>query len=270
MMWVWLNGQLCRAEAAHVPLTDRGLTLGDGLFETIRVYKGQPLRMASHARRLQAGGQILGLRVPDQASMNSMAAELVAANNVHNGSLRLTVTRGSGPRGLLPPAQVQPTVFMTASPGIPTYKAVTLITSRLVRQDEQSVLCGIKTLNYLPFIVARQEAARCGAEEALILNTQGRVAETTISTVIVQQGGALLTPASKEGALLGVARGILLQAGIVHEACIDPTQLMQAEAVYLVNSLGLRVVSACDGTSLAQNLAKLPQLAAALALEEFL
>lgn len=270
MTWVWLNGQICSAESAYVPVTDRGLTLGDGLFETVRVYKGQPLRLGYHAQRLQAGGHVLGLPVPSQAQLAQSAVELLAVEPLYHGSLRFTVTRSSGPRGLLPPPDVQPTVFITAASGTPTCSAVALITSQHVRQDELSPLCGMKTLNYLPYILARQEAAHKGADEALLLNTQGRVAETTISTVVVLTKEGFVTPHSTEGALPGVARRTLLEAGVLQETRLEPEALLQAEAVYLTNSLGVRTVRTLDGKALSQNAQGLARLCAILALSEFL
>ena len=118
--------------------------------------------------------------------------------------------------------------------------------------------------------MARQEAAQKGADEALLLNTQGRVAETTISTVVVQTKEGFVTPHTTEGALPGVARRTLLEAGVLQEVRLEPAALLQAEAVYLTNSLGLRTVSTVDGKVLRQNAQGLAQLCAILELSEFL
>ncbi|OUJ10905.1 aminotransferase class IV [Acetobacter sp. DsW_059] len=250
---VWLNGALCPADKAYVSVADRGLTLGDGLFETFRVDKGKLLHIGLHMARLQAGSTVLALPVPEQDVVEQAAASLLGALNIEQGSARLTVTRGAGPRGIAPPAQSQPTVFMTASEGASVPADVTLITSQLVRQDELSVLCQFKTLNYLPSILARQEAIKARAGDALILNTKGRVAETTVSSVLVQKAGRFLTPSQKEGALPGVACAVLRQKGLLDDVVLTREDLIQADAVYLVNALSLRCVTSLDGMPLRQD-----------------
>lgn len=263
---VWFNGRICPAAQACIDVADRGLTLGDGLFETLRVHEGRVLRLPLHAERLQNGGAVLLLPVPTRAEMEQATQELLAATELQTGSMRLTVTRGVGVRGLLPLQSVEPTVVITATEGAPTVANVRVITSRLIRQDEQSPLCRMKSLNYLPHILARQEAARAGADEALLLNTQGRVAETTISTVVVQRGGGFITPPVSEGALPGVARAVLFQAGLIEEQPLTAAMLVEAEAVYLINSLGLRCVTFLDGYPLSLSKAGAERLCQALAL----
>lgn len=247
MTFVWLNGQVCEAAQAHVSLADRGLTLGDGLFETMRVKNGNLLHLDRHMQRLQEGSAVLALPVPSGAEVAQAAKALLSATGLQNGSARLTVTRGTGPRGLAPPQNVQPTVFMTVAAGTARVASVSVMTSRLVRRDEQSPLSRIKSLNYLPNILARQEAVRAGYEDALLLNVQGRVAETTVSTVVVQEEERFITPSVAEGALPGIARSVLLRAGVMTEESVDLSRLQQAKALYLVNSLGVRVVSLLDG-----------------------
>lgn len=264
MSVVWLNGHLCDAAQAHVSLADRGLTLGDGVFETFRVKNGALMHLDLHMQRLQHGGQVLGLEVPDREAVAQAAQALLGATSMRHGSARLTVTRGVGPRGLLPPREGTPTLFMTVIEGHARVTSVSLMTSQSVRRDERSVLNTLKSLNYLPNILARQEAARAGCDEALLLNISGRVAETTISTVVVQEGTLFVTPSGAEGALPGVARAVLMQAGLLHEACVRVERLKKAEAVYLVNSLGLRVVSTLDGQPVGQSPAGLASLCAAL------
>lgn len=264
MSVVWLNGRLCDAHQAHVSVADRGLTLGDGLFETFRVHSGMLRHLDVHMARLQAGAAILDLPVPSLEDVQQAGQALCQANGIQQGSARLTVTRGVGPRGLLPPENPVPTVFMTVTSGVPTCSSVSVLTSKRVRQDEKSILCQMKSLNYLPFILARQEAARAGCGDALILNLAGRVADTTVSTVVIQESGRWLTPAITEGALPGVARAVLLGAGLVAEAEIIPQRVYEAEAVYLINSLGARSVTSLDGRPLPQCQAGFNKLCAAM------
>nr|WP_298797928.1 aminotransferase class IV [uncultured Acetobacter sp.] len=264
MSFVWLNGRLCEAGQAHVSLADRGLTLGDGLFETLRVQNGSVLHLDLHMQRLQHGGCVLGLSVPSIEAVADAVRTLLEATGVQNGSARLTVTRGVAPRGLLPPQQGVPTVFMTVTEGQAKVSSVSLMTSHTIRRDEQSPLNSLKSLNYLPNILARQEAAQAGCDEALLLNLCGRVAETTISTVVLQEKGSFLTPPVAEGALPGVARAVLLQAELVREESISLARLKDAEALYLVNSLSVRTVHTVDGQPMGNCRVGLVRLCAAL------
>ncbi|GBR31339.1 aminotransferase [Acetobacter orleanensis NRIC 0473] len=242
-----MNGQICPAEAAHVSLADRGLTLGDGLFETLRVHNGRVCHMDLHMQRLQNGGAVLELSVPNGAVVAQAAQELLAVTGIQNGSMRLTVTRGVAPRGLLPPQHEQPTIFMTAAEGTAKVTAMSLMTSQTIRRDERSPLNSVKSLNYLPNILARQEAERAACGDALLLNLQGRIAETTVSTVIIQEQGGFITPPVSEGALPGVARAVLLRAGMLREEMISRERLNFADGVYLINSLSVRRVKTVDG-----------------------
>ncbi len=117
-MLIHLNGALVSAAEARVDPADRGLALGDGLFETIRVRDGRPLRLAAHCARLRAGADVLDLPVPvSDEALGRALEETLKANAVTDGVLRLTLTRGPGPRGLLPPPQPRPTVLITAAAG---------------------------------------------------------------------------------------------------------------------------------------------------------
>ncbi|MCI1439090.1 MAG: aminotransferase class IV, partial [Acetobacter peroxydans] len=183
--------------------------------------------------------------------------------DLEEGSIRLTLSRGEGPRGLQPPANTRPTLALTATPGAFARTTVRTITSKLIRRDETSPLSRIKSLNYLPGILARQEAARANAEDALLLNMHGRVAESTISSIIIaSEDGALITPPISEGALPGVARGMLLARGLAREATLENEQILWARGVWLVNTLSLREVTVLDGQALATDPALTETLAA--------
>lgn len=264
MTFVWLNGQICNATEAHVSLADRGLTLGDGLFETFRVKNGRVRHLGLHMERLQNGGAVLGLPVPDMDYVVQAAQSLLDATGLQNGSARLTVTRGVAPRGVLPPQYCTPTVFMTVAEGEARVSDVSLMTAQTVRRDELSPLNRVKSLNYLPNILARREAAQAGCDEALFLNVQGRVSETTISTVVIQERNRFATPPVSEGALPGVARAVLLRTGLLQEECLARERLRAADAVYLINSLSVRRVQVFDGQSVSLSFAGLRQLCAAL------
>ncbi|MBO1326603.1 aminotransferase class IV [Acetobacter sp. TBRC 12305] len=253
MSIIWHNGVLCPLEQARISPMDRGYTLGDGLFETMRVRAGCVMNLYAHMRRLAEGGRVLNLAVPDTATVRQAAADLAEATGLVEGSMRLTVTRGESPRGLLPPQSGTPTMTLVASAGGFATAQVRVMTSRLIRRDETSPLSRIKSLNYLPSILARQEAERAGADDALILNLAGRVAESTVGTLVIAGDDGLLTPPVAEGALPGVARGVLMAKGLLREHPLDTEQILWAHGAWLVNTLSLKTITRLDVQVMAQD-----------------
>lgn len=247
-MMVWLDGGLIAAEAARIAPSDRGFTLGDGLFETLAVHGGEMARLPAHLARLAAGARVLGLPVPP-FDLPQVATALLQANGLSDAVLRLTLTRGTGPRGVLPPAQPSPTLLVTAAPMAAPAGPARLVVATVTRRNEHSPLSRIKSLNYLDNILARQEAQARGADDALLLNTQGRVAESTIANVFLVLEGALVTPPLSEGALPGVMRAEILARGAA-ERPIAVDDLAAASEVFLTSSLGVRSVRKVAGRAL--------------------
>jgi branched-chain amino acid aminotransferase len=248
-MVVWLNGAL--ADEARIDPTDRGFTLGDGVLETIRVAGGRPRHLARHFARLHEGAGVVGFALPyDDASLAQAVDALLAVCGLMEAALRLTVTRGPAPQGVLPPSSPRPTVLMTAAPaGAPPGTARIAVAS-VTRRNEHSPLSRIKSLSYLDNILARQEAADHGADDAVLLNTQGRVAETTIANLFAVIDGVVVTPPVAEGALPGIARRLVLEGMEVIERPLLVQELYRAEEIVLTNSLGIRSVAAVDGFAL--------------------
>lgn len=246
-MKVWLNGALLDAQAARIAPDDRGFTLGDGVFETLRAADGAIVRLDAHLARLRRGAALLGLPVP-QVDYGTALRETLAANGLSDGALRLTLTRGPAPRGVLPPAAPAPTLLITAGP-LPPATPVRLVIARITRRNEFSPLSGIKSLAYLDNILARQEAAARGADDALLLNTQGRVAETGTANLFVVAEGRVVTPSVADGALPGTLRAEILKQGAV-EAPVTPELLAGVREAFVTTSLGIRSVNALDGRPL--------------------
>ena len=247
---IWLNGALLPAARAGISTADRGFTLGDGLFETLRLHGGAALDVPAHFARLAAGAALLRLPLPfDATEMATMLARTAAANGLQEGGLRLTLTRGPGPRGLLPPELPTPTMLITAFP-VAEPRPVSAIIARGITRDAASPLCRIKSLNYLPNILARLEAQERKADEAIMLNHAGMVAGASIGNVLVRVGGLWLTPPLADGALPGIRRARLLAAGLVREAPIDQDTLQKAAALCISNVLALRPVIALEGAAL--------------------
>jgi len=245
---LWIDGGIRPDRQASISTQDRGLLLGDGLFETIRVAAGAAAHLARHLARLRMGAGVLGIPVPmDQAALGDALGRVIAANALSEGSLRLTLTRGSAARGVLPPEVVTPTLMITASHGGAASGGATVVTASITRRNEQSPLSRIKSLNYLDSILARREAASHGADEAILLNTHGAVAEASCANLLVLADGGLVTPRIEDGALGGVVRACLIEQGAVRERHLLPDDLREAEALFLCNSLGVRAVLRLDG-----------------------
>jgi branched-chain amino acid aminotransferase len=249
---IHLNGRLMAMAEARIDPSDRGLTLGDGLFETLRARDGGILRLSRHLERLRAGAAVLGLDVPtSDRDLGRHLAETLAANGVDDGVLRLTLTRGPSGRGLAPSGPAAPTLMITASgyDGAPGPASAVIAT--VTRRNEHSPLSRCKCLNFLDNILARREAEKRGADEALLLNSNGRLAEAAAANLFVVLGGALLTPPLADGALPGVMRADVMDRLGGRECPLAPEDLALASEAFLTNSLGIRPLTRVDGVPLA-------------------
>lgn len=242
MSRVWLNGVLYDAAEARIDPADRGLTLGDGLFETIAVRGGQGLRLEAHFARLRAGIDLLGLpALPGDDVLADAVAAMAAANGQVEAAVRLTYTAGPGPRGLKRPDDPYPTLLLTAGP-LPTLSAqpVRLVVARDTRRNELSPLSRIKSTNYLESILAKREAERRGADDAVMLNGAGRVAEASAANLFARIDCDWVTPPVSEGALPGVMRAAMIDAWDAAERPLTPDDLARAEVIVLTTALGTR------------------------------
>lgn len=250
-MRVHFNGVLMAVEEARIDPSDRGFTLGDGLYETIAVRGGRVRRLGAHMSRLQAGAEILGL--PLAASPDTLAARLIEtmeANGITDGALRLTLTRGPSPRGLPPPPSPTPTILITAHAGDLPSPSVTAIIASGPRRNELSPLSRCKHLGDLDALIARMEAEGRGAGEALLLNSVGRLAEASTANLFAVVDGGLVTPSLDEGPLPGVMRAAIMDGLGAEERPLGPRDLMGATEAFLTNSLGVRALVSVDGRSI--------------------
>lgn len=237
-----------------IPADDRGFTLGDGLFETVLASRGELVRLEAHLDRLTAGCAALGLPAPDRAeAARQMRKALTDAGlGERRAAVRLTLTAGSGGRGLDRPAQLKPRLAVTAAASARPETPARLITVT-VRRNDQSPAARLKTLSYLDNVLARAEARAAGADEAVMLNTRGELACAAAANLFWIADGRLFTPALDCGVLAGVTRGWILaqaaklgvEAGEIRAA---PEMLQTAEAVFVTNALlGVRAVAEVDG-----------------------
>lgn len=254
----WLDGEFYD-DTNLIDIGDRGFLLGDGLFETMLVIDDVPAFLPAHLERMRAGALALGVDVAlDQQAISAAIKKLAATNTgaLGKASARLTLTRGSGARGLgVSKALIKPTLLLTLSAySVPqTGNPVALIISKYCR-SERSISSAHKTLNYLDNLMARAEADANGADDALMLNSVGRVAcATAANFFIIRADGTVVTPPVSEGALPGIVRGILLSAGVsigcnVNETAIELGDIDDS-LVFLTNSLSGIMPASLPGKS---------------------
>jgi branched-chain amino acid aminotransferase len=243
---IWVNGALVDAVDATVGALDHGITVGDGVFETLRVYGGRPFALRRHLDRIERSGAGLGLTLPARELLARAVAEVVAAAGLAEGRVRLTVTAGPGPlgSGREPGAA---TVVAAVAPLEPVAPTTTVVTVPWVR-NERSPLVGLKTTSYAENVVALARAKESGASEALFANTVGDLCEGTGTNVFVVLDGRLVTPPLASGCLAGVTRELVLECTDAMEATIPMAALADAEEVFLTSSTReVQAVVAIDG-----------------------
>jgi branched-chain amino acid aminotransferase len=239
---LWLDG--ARYDTTTVPfdVADRGLLLGDGLFDTSLVLGGGMVWRAAHVARLAAAARVLGFQV-DLARLDEAIDALVG--QTARGSLRITITRGAGPRGLAPPPEAKPTLLASIHPLRETALFAPLkLHVTAIRRNETSPLSRLKSLGYLDGVLATREARAAGCDDALFLNTRDRVACTSVGNLFALIGDQLVTPLEDDGVLPGIVRGVLLRT--CDDLGLEPVErslsledLESADDVLVTNSLRL-------------------------------
>ena len=244
-MKIWFNGALHDDSAVHIDPRDRGLLLGDGLFETLLACFGKVAFLDAHIVRLAADAKILGIPFPDSVSHLAVACEMLLEANelidAPRAAIRITLTRGPGPRGLLPPDKPKPTLMITAAESpAPALSQTAMLTTP--RRNALSPTSRLKALPYLDNLIAREEAHARGADEALMLDTSGHLACASVANIFLWEGNRLITPAEECGILPGVTRAAILalaerQKIEVGEDMILPDRLARCDGAFLTNSL---------------------------------
>lgn len=215
-MKIYLNGKFVNKEEATVSVFDHGLLYGDGIFEGIRAYNGRVFKLVEHIDRLYYSAKAIALNIPiSKEEMIKATAETCKINNLSDAYIRLVVTRGIGDLGLNPNNCTVPQIIIIAS-SIKLYpeqyytEGMSLITVPTTRNHHNAINPAIKSLNYLNNILAKIEAHNAGAEEAIMLNSQGYVAECTGDNIFIIKGNTLITPPLSAGALYGITRGTVI------------------------------------------------------------
>ena len=242
---VYLNGSLVARDDARIAVLDYGFLYGFGLFETMRAYGGHVFRLDRHIDRLLRSAERLGIVVEGEA-LESAVTETIRANGLGDTRIRLTVSIGEGGVAPDPTTCGEPTVLVVAGNYQPFseevyQKGFSAVVSS-IRRNSQSPLSGMKTLNFLESMLARQEARSAGADEALLLNEKGLLTEVSMSNVFLVSDGSLRTPGMESGVLPGITREAVLElaGGLgmdVVECDITMGDLIGADEVFLTNSV---------------------------------
>jgi branched-chain amino acid aminotransferase len=240
----WLNGVQRSVDEPLLSPLDRGFTLADGLFETMRARGGTVFRLNAHLDRLCAGARLLGIPVPPGLRDHVAAAARTAfTDGCEHASIRLTVTRGPAPPGLAPPPHPAPTVALAIAPLTPSAASPAIVaTMASARRNEHALTSGVKTLAYTESVIALSQAKAAGADDAIFLDTAGHVSEATASNLFALIDGTLVTPPLSCGVLPGITRAVVLELaptlGIaVAEREIAEPELAMASELFLTSSI---------------------------------
>ncbi|MCX5715860.1 MAG: aminodeoxychorismate lyase [Candidatus Omnitrophica bacterium] len=246
-MKVWLNSKIIDANTAKVSIFDRGFLYGDGVFETMRGYGSSVFKIDEHLDRLYGSLKRIGIKIPySKTLLKKQISRLIKINRLADAYVRVTATRGEGRIGFAAISLKRSTVIIAVNPFTPYpkkmyQKGVSLKITK-IRQNENSPLSGIKSTSFLNYILSRMSAKTAGFDDALLLNSEGRIAEAAISNIFMVKGKYLITPPVKDGILPGITRSTILKIawpiGLKpKQVSILPEQLYSADEVFLTNSL---------------------------------
>jgi len=214
---IFIDGKFYSQADAKISVFDHGLLYGDGIFEGIRFYNGRVFRLEEHLDRLWDSARSICLEVPmSKREMTEALLETVRQNDLRDGYIRLLVTRGVGNLGLNPAQCETPSVIIIAAtitlyPEAMYQNGLTVVTVATRRTSPAALNPAVKSLNYLNNVMARIEANLAGADEALMLNDAGNVAECTADNVFVVKRGQIFTPPITAGALRGITRSVVFE-----------------------------------------------------------
>lgn len=247
MATIWLDGEWHDRDTAKVSVYDHGLLYGDGVFEGIRVYAGKVFRLAEHVDRLYDSARALWLEVPmPREELAGIIEEAVRRSGLAEAYIRPIVTRGVGDLGLDPRKCVKPSVIVIVD-GIRMWSAelyergLRVVTAATPIPQRESLSPRVKSLNYLPHILARIEGINAGADEVLMLDSAGQVAEGSGENVFVVQDGRIRTPPAYAGILKGVTRDVVIElargAGYeVHEEILNRYDVYTADEAFFTGT----------------------------------
>jgi len=214
---IYIDGKFYPEANAKISVFDHGLLYGDGIFEGIRFYNGRVFRLEQHLERLWESARSICLEIPmSRRAMTEALLETIRQNDLREGYIRLLVTRGVGNLGLNPAQCKRPSVIIITAqialyPESVYRNGLTVVTCATRRTNPSALNPAVKSLNYLNNVMARIEANLASADEALMLNDAGNVAECTADNVFLIKRGHIFTPPITAGALRGITRSVVFE-----------------------------------------------------------
>ena len=251
------QGRWGTPQTLTLPISDRGLLLADGLFETLLVEAGQAWLLEEHLARWQSSAALLGLPPPPgAATVQPLITAAIERSGIgkalgSSGALRLNWSRGSGARGIDPPRISSPSFWLQLSASKPCFEPVRVIVSPTETRSATSLLSRCKSFAYGASIQARRQALEAGAEDALLTSSAGGLCCGTSANLLVCRGGSWITPPLSSGCLPGVMRQRGLDRGLITEAPVHEDDLQNSAGALLLNSLGCRAISHLGAARLA-------------------
>ncbi len=257
MQQVWINGQLVDREKAAISAFDHGFLTGDGVFETLKTYRGEPFEFGRHYARLTNAAKAFGLAVPASDRLLEAIRAVLRANGQESADVRLrvTLTAGEAPLGTEKSDAAQETLVVASGP-LPPHPEIGRVVTVPFCRNERGALTGHKTTSYGENVIALKIAKERGANEAIFPNTRGNLCEGTGSNVFLVDGGQLITPTLDSGCLPGVTRAVVLdlcaELGIrVNERDVPIETLAAAQEAFLTSTLReIMPIDAADGVQL--------------------
>ncbi|MFF2652397.1 aminotransferase class IV [Streptomyces sp. NPDC058045] len=248
-MKIWLDGGLQDADTARVSVLDHGLTVGDGIFETLKAVDGRAFAVTRHLDRLTRSARGLGLPDPDLDEVRRACAAVLEANPVPLGRLRVTYTGGLSPLGSVR-GEDGPTLTVALGGIEPRPDSTAVVTVPWTR-NERGALAGLKTTSYAENVVALARAREAGASEAIFANTVGALCEGTGSNIFVVLDGRIHTPPLASGCLAGITRRLAAEWTGAVETDLPMEVLERAEEVFLTSTTrDVQAVHRVDGREL--------------------
>lgn len=244
MAIIWMDGTWGDRNTARISVFDHGLLYGDGVFEGIRAYDGRVFRLKAHLERLYDSARAIAMQIPmPQDEMAAIIEDGVARSGLKEAYIRPIVTRGDGDMGIDPKKCVKPTILVIVD-SIKMWAAdryengLAMVTAGTPIPHKESLNPRVKSLNYLPHVLAKHEANTAGADDAIMLDAAGHVCEATGMNLWMVKHGVLKTPPPHAGILLGVTRAVVFElaaaAGVeAREEMLNRYDLYTADEVFL-------------------------------------
>jgi branched-chain amino acid aminotransferase len=244
---IWIDGACQPVAGAAVSPFDHGITVGDGVFETMQVVRGEPFAARRHLDRLRRSAAGLQLPIPlGDRDLRAAMGDVIEANRVDSGRLRMTVTGGVAPLGS--DRGTGRSTVIVATGDLAAWEETTDVVTVAWRRNEHSAIAGLKTTSYAENVVALDHAHGRGASEAIFANTAGMLCEGTGTNVFLEVGGRLCTPPLRSGCLAGITRELILELVDVDEVDLPLAALAAAGEAFLTSSTrNVQAIRAVDG-----------------------